>query len=38
MRNLIVLISEAQSNFRDELFDLVETQSNSAIVERHYNT
>ena len=32
------LISEAQRNFRDELFDSVEAQHNSAIVERHFRT
>ena len=33
MRNLI---SEAQRNFRNELFDSVETQRNSAIAERYF--
>ena len=38
MRNLIVLISEAQRNFRNELYDPVEAQRNSAIAERHFRT
>ena len=38
MRNLIFLISAAQRNFRNELFDLVEAQRNSAIAERHFRT
>ena len=38
MRNLISLISEAQHNFCNELFDSVEAQRNSAIVERHFRT
>ena len=38
MRNLIFLISEAQRNFRNELFDSVEAQRNSAIAERHFCT
>ena len=38
MRNLIFLISEAQSNFRNELLDSVEAQRNSAIAERHFRT
>ena len=38
MRNLIFLISEAQRNFRNELFDSVEAQSSSAIAERHFCT
>ena len=33
MCNLIFLISEMQRNFRNELFDSVEAQSNSAIAE-----
>ena len=33
MRNLIFLLSEAQRNFRNELFDSVEAQRNSAIAE-----
>ena len=37
-RNLIFLISEAQCNFHDELFDLVEAQHNTAIAERHFRT
>ena len=38
MRNLIVLTSEAQRNFRNELFDSVEVQCSSAIAERHFCT
>ena len=38
MRNLIFLISEAQRNFRNELFDLVEALRNPAIAERHFRT
>ena len=38
MRNSIFLISEAQRNFRNELFDSVEAQRNSAIVERRFRT
>ena len=38
MSNLIFLISEAQRNFRNELFDSVEAQRNSAIAERHFWT
>ena len=38
MRNLIFLISEAQRNFRNELFNSFETQRNSAIAERHFRT
>ena len=38
MRNLIFLISEAQRNFRNELFDSIEAQRNSAIAERHFRT
>ena len=38
MRNWIFLISEAQRNFRNELFDSVEVQRNSAIAERHFCT
>ena len=38
MRNLIFLISEAQRNFRNELFDSVEAQRNSAIAEQHFRT
>ena len=38
IHNLIFLISEAQRNFRNELFDLVEAQGNSAIAERHFRT
>ena len=36
MCNLIFFISEAQCNFRKELFDLVEAQRNSAIAELHF--
>ena len=36
MCNLIFLLSEAQRNFRNELFDSVEAQRNSAIAERHF--
>ena len=36
MRNWIFSISEAQRNFRNELFDSVEAQRNSAIAERHF--
>ena len=38
MCNLFILISEAHRNFRNELFDSVEAQCNSAIVERHFRT
>ena len=38
MRYLIFLISEAQRNFCNELFDSVEAQRNSAIAERHFLT
>ena len=38
MRNLIFLISEAQPNFRNELFDSVEAERNYAIAERHFRT
>ena len=38
MHNLIFLISEAQRNFRNELFDSVEEQRNSAIAERYFRT
>ena len=38
MRDLIFLISEAQRNFRYELFDSVEAHRNSAIAERHFCT
>ena len=38
MRNLVFLISEAQRNFRNELFDSVEAQRNSAIAEWHFRT
>ena len=36
MRNLIFLLSEAQRNFRNELFDSVEAQCNSAFAERYF--
>ena len=35
---LIFLISKAQRNFRNELFDSVEAQHNSAIAERNFRT
>ena len=35
---LIFLISETQHYFRNELFDLVEAQRNSAVVQRHFRT
>ena len=38
MRNLIFLISEAQHNFRNKLFDLVEAQHNSLIAELNFRT
>ena len=38
MINLSFLISEAQRNFHNELFDSVEAQRNSAIAERHFRT
>ena len=38
MRHLIFLISEAQLNFRNELFDSVEVQRNSATAERYFRT
>ena len=38
MRNLIFLFSEAQLNFRNELFDSVEAQRSSAIAERYFRT
>ena len=38
LRNLFFLISEAQRNFRNELFDSVDAQRNSAIAERHFRT
>ena len=36
--NLIFLLSEAQRNFRYELFDSVEAQRNSVIAERYFRT
>ena len=38
MRNLIFLLSEVQRNFRNEFFDSVEAQRNSAIAERYFRT
>ena len=38
MRNLILLFSEAQRNFRDKLFDSVEAQRNFEIAERDFHT
>ena len=38
MRNLIFLLFEAQRNFRNELFDSVKAQRNSAIAERYFRT
>ena len=38
MRNLNLLLSEAQRNFRNELFNSVEAQRNSAIAERYFHT
>ena len=38
MCNFIFLISEVQRNFRNELFDSVEAQCNSAIAERNFHT
>ena len=38
MRNLIFLLSEAQRNLRNELFDSIEAQRNSAIAERYFRT
>ena len=38
MRSLIFLISKAQRNFRNELFDLAEAQRYYAIAERHFRT
>ena len=38
MHNLIFLLSEAQRNFRNELFSSVEVQLNSAIAERYFRT
>ena len=38
MRNLIFLLSEAQRNFRNELFYSVEAQRNSVIAERRCRT
>ena len=36
--NLIFLSSEAQRNFRNELFDSAEAQRTSAIAKRHFRT
>ena len=38
MRDLIFLISKAQRNFLNKLYDSVEVQRNSAIAERHFRT
>ena len=38
MRNLNFLISDALHNFRNDLFDSVEVQHNSAIAEQHFHT
>ena len=38
MCNLIFLISEAQRNFCNKLFDSVEARRNSAIAEEHFCT
>ena len=38
MCNLIFLLSEAQRNFRNDLFDSVEAQRNSTIGERYFRT
>ena len=38
MRNLIFLISKAQRNFRNEVFDSVEAKRNFAIAKRHFGT
>ena len=38
MRNLIFLLSEAQCNFHNELFDSVEAQRNSTIAEQYFRT
>ena len=38
MHKLIRLVSEAQRNFRNELFDSVEAQRNSAIADGHFRT
>ena len=38
MRNLIFLVSEAQRNFRNELFYSFEAQRNSTIAEWHFRT
>ena len=38
MRNLISLLSKVQRNFRNEFFDSVDAQRNSAIAERHFRT
>ena len=35
---LYIPVSEAQRNFRNELFGSVEAQRNSAIAERHFRT
>ena len=38
MCNLISLLSKVQRNFRNEFFDSVDAQRNSAIAERHFRT
>ena len=38
MHNLIFSISEVHRNFRNELFDSVQVQRNSTIVEPHFYT
>ena len=38
MRNLNFLLSEAQRNFRNDLFDSVKAQRNSAIAKRFFRT
>ena len=38
MRNLILLLSEVQHNFCNEVFDSVEAQCSSTIAERHFHT
>ena len=38
MRNLNFLLSEAQGNFRNELFDSVKAQRNSTIAKRYFRT
>ena len=38
MRHFIFLTSEAQRNFRNELFHAIEAQRNSAIAEQRFRT